>query len=102
MLVARVPIYGTCDAGRSFWKALREAILELGFKENSLIRAWYHLCDDQGRIIAMLATHVDDMLWACEPEGQEAINKLLAKFTLKSIESDSFRFCGRDITQDAD
>jgi Reverse transcriptase (RNA-dependent DNA polymerase) len=102
MLVARVPIYGTCDAGRSFWKALREAILELGFRENALIKAWYHLTDSEGRIIAMLATHVDDMLWACQPEAQPVIDKLLAKFTLKCVESDNFRFCGRDITQDPD
>ena len=28
VFVARVPIYGTCDAGRGFWKKLRHDILE--------------------------------------------------------------------------
>ena len=33
MFVARVPIYGTCDAGRGFWKKLRHHILSTGLKE---------------------------------------------------------------------
>ena len=32
MFVARVPIYGTCDAGRGFWKKLRHDILTTGLK----------------------------------------------------------------------
>ena len=39
MFVARVPIYGTCDAGRGFWKKLRHDILSTGLKENAVIRA---------------------------------------------------------------
>ena len=41
MFVARVPIYGTCDAGRGFWKKLRHDILSSGLKENAAIRALY-------------------------------------------------------------
>ena len=33
MFVARVPIYGTCDAGRGFWKKLRHDILSTGFEK---------------------------------------------------------------------
>ena len=39
MFVARVPIYGTCDAGSGFWKKLRHDILSTGMKENAVIRA---------------------------------------------------------------
>ena len=41
MFVARVPIYGTCDAGRGFWKKLRHDILSTGLRENAVIRALY-------------------------------------------------------------
>ena len=41
MFVAHVPIYGTCDAGRGFWKKLRHDILSTGLKENAVIRALY-------------------------------------------------------------
>ena len=63
MFVARVPIYGTCDAGRGFWKKLRHDILSTGLKENAVIRALYIYPED-GEPKLMLATHVDDMLWA--------------------------------------
>ena len=36
MFVARVPICGTCDAGRGFWKKLRHDILSTGLKENAV------------------------------------------------------------------
>ena len=41
MFVARVPIYGTCDAGRGFWKKLRHDILGTGLKENVVLPALY-------------------------------------------------------------
>ncbi len=31
--MARVPTYGTCDAGRGFWEKLREDALEAGMPE---------------------------------------------------------------------
>ena len=43
MFVARVPIYGTCDAGRGLWKKLRHDILSTGLKENAVLRALVHI-----------------------------------------------------------
>ena len=37
MFDARVPTYGTCDAGRGFWKKLRHDILGTGLKENAVL-----------------------------------------------------------------
>ena len=66
MFVARVPIYGTCDAGRGFWKKLRHDILSTGLKENAVLRALY-IYQEDGEPKSMLATHVDDTLWATKP-----------------------------------
>ena len=62
MFVARVPIYGTCDAGRGFWKKLRHNILSTGLKENAVIRALYVYQENGELLIVLLRYHV--VLWA--------------------------------------
>ena len=101
MFVARVPIYGTCDAGRGFWKKLRHDILSTGLKENAVIRA---LCifQEDGEPKSMLATHVDDILWATKPGYEDRVQQLLDRYTIKTVESGTFRFCGREVTQHSD
>jgi len=39
MILARVPIYGTADAGRKFWQKFRRVIVENKFRENKIARA---------------------------------------------------------------
>ena len=101
MFVARVLIYGTCDAGRGFWKKLRHDILGTGLKENAFLRALY-IYQEGGELKAMLATHVDDMLWATKPGYEDRIQQLLDRYTLKTVESSTFRFCGRSVVQHPD
>ena len=49
----------------------------------------------------MLATRVDDMLWAMKP-GCEGVQQLLDRYTIKTVESGTFRFCGREVVQHSD
>ena len=101
MFVARVPIYGTCDAGRGFWLFLRRDILSSGLKENAVIRALYIFQED-GEPKSMLATHVDDMLWATKLGYEDRVHRLLDSYTIKTVESGTFRFCGREVIQHFD
>ena len=101
MFVARVPIYGTCDAGRGFWKKLRHDILSTGLKVNAVIRALYMYQED-GEPKSMLATHVDDMLWATKSGYEDRVQQLLDRYTIKTVESGTFRFCGREVIQHSD
>ena len=101
MFVARVPIYGTCDAGRGFWKKLRHDILSNGLKENAVIRALY-IYQEDGEPKSMLATHVDDMLWATKPGYEDRVQQLLDRDTIKMVESGTCRFCGREVIQYSD
>jgi len=101
MIVARVPIYGTKDAGRGFWRQLREDILATGLRENAIMKALYHMQVD-GQVVFMLATHVDDMLWASAPGYEHIADRLLEKFSIKKVEEGTFRFCGREIRQTDD
>ncbi len=65
------------------------------------MRALYYFQVD-GDIKCMLATHVDDMIWGVKKGFEYLIDQLLAKFSLKKVEQDSFRFCGREVNQDSD
>eukprot|EP00971_Amphidinium_carterae_P352490 6492618-Amphidinium_carterae.1 len=101
MLLARVPINGTQDAGRGFWKRLRKVICESGLKENRVKRALYTYSEN-GVVQAMLATHVDDILWAAQPSAEGMIQNILNTFEFGKVEEGSFRFCGKQITQAED
>ena len=76
MILARVPIYGTQDAGRKFWQRLRKVIVDHGFRENKIARALYHIEVD-GVIMGVLVTHVDDLCWAVRPEYESNMAKIL-------------------------
>ena len=85
-LVARVPIYGLKDSGRGFWKELREQILETGCKANKYIKALYSY-HEKGDLKVMIATHVDDLMYACKPGYEHIIQKVLDRFEVRETQS---------------
>ena len=50
----------------------------------------------------MLATHVDDMLWATKSGYEDRVQQLSDRYTIKTVESGTFRFCGREVIQHSD
>ena len=106
-LLAHVPIYGTKDAGRGFnprgfWKRVRKVALEAGLKENHAVEALYTWTDEPGTAKLMLATHVDDVLWACTPDAEHIIEQFRSQFEWGSEEVGTFRYCGKNIVQKED
>ena len=63
-LLAKVPIYGTSDAGRGFWRNLRIVLTGAGCKDSKILKACYYISDDQGKLQGTLASHVGDLIWA--------------------------------------
>ena len=61
-LMARVPVYGTHDAGRKFWKRLRKYLEGKGLQENFIFCALYTFRDETGEPALMLGSHVDDLI----------------------------------------
>ena len=57
-LLAQVPIYGTTDAGRAFWKKLRATLDISGCKENMILHALYAYTRNN-EIMVMTSGHVD-------------------------------------------
>ena len=51
-----------------------------------------------------MSSHLDHafLLWASDPEYEHMIQKILNTFSIRKVEENSFRFCGREIEQDAD
>ena len=48
----------------------------------------------------MLATHVDDILYACKPGYEHLVQKIFDKFEVRETQTGKIRFCGREILQD--
>ena len=97
-ICARVPVYGTRDAGRGFWKRLRKVCIDAGLKENHVSKAFYHYTVD-GDVKLMLGTHVDDLIWAAKPEAEFIIDKIRETFVFGTEDSGTFRYCGQNLSQ---
>ena len=99
ILQAFVPIYGTKDADCGLWRrVVRICTQEAGLKENFVFPAFYtHAVN--GRIVLMLATHVDDFLWANEPEYDYLMDLIKQHLLLGKKEEISFRFTGKEFVQ---
>ena len=98
MILARVPIYGTQDAGRKFWQRFKKVITDNQFRECKIAKALY-VVEVDGEIKAMLITHVDDLCWAVKPEFEENMDEILETFVVKKVEQSKFRCCGKEIQQ---
>ena len=98
-LLALVPIYGTKAAGRSFWKKLRKVMHAAGLKENFVLKACCSWARN-GVVMIIIATHVDELVWACRPEAEKCIAIIKSMLTLGAESEYSFRYCGKEIEQD--
>jgi hypothetical protein len=101
-LLAQVPVYGTRDAGRGFWKKLRKAFINAGFRENRVFRALYSFTDKDGKLMCVAGSHVDDLLWANHPEAEHIVQKVLGEFEFGKIDSRNFTYCGKEVATDKD
>ena len=101
-LLARVPVYGTQDAGRGFWKKFRRTLIAGGVRENRIFPAVYTLTID-GQLRGIVATHVDDLLYAFDGVvGRGVIDHIKQHLILSKESECNFSFCGREVKQDAE
>ena len=75
VIAARVPIYGTKDAGRGFWLRLKEVVLSEGYKLNQIVPTVFTLTK-HGKIVSVMSSNVDDLLlWLSKgTRGTDAAN----------------------------
>ena len=77
MLAANMPIYGTGDSGRKFYKGFRAEAMKVGFRECRFARSCY-VYEVNGDIKVMMGAHVDDDLWAAKPGYEFVMDNLKA------------------------
>ena len=102
LLLIRVPIYGLCDSGRGFWMRLDGEAKAAGFTASRIYPSFYYCLNDHKKTVAVLTTHVDDLLFSSLPEGEHVVEKLLSRFEIGSAEKGDFRYCGKQFTQNED
>ena len=100
--LVRVLVYGLTDSGRGFWLRLDGDARSSGLKQSKFYPGLYFLPGTDNDCVALMATHVDDILYAYIPEGKSVIDSFLEKFNLGSSESNSFRYCGKQFERTAD
>ena len=98
---AKGSIYGTRDAGRSWWRKLFNILKSHGWKMSKLEAALFYLTDGD-MLVGALVTHVDDLY--CTGVGkkyEDSMSSLEKEIYLKK-KSGEFRFCGKNVKQKDD
>ena len=85
--LARVPVYSTQDAGRGFCKKFSKILLGAQLRENYILKAAYVL-ERNGELLGILATHVDDMIYAFDGAEGDAIIAYIKKYVTLSKEGE--------------
>ena len=94
-LLARVPVNGTQDAGRGFWKKFRRTLITGGVRENRVLPTVYTLTVD-GQLRGIVVTQVDDLLYAFDGlVGHGVIDHIKQHLILSKESECNFSFCGR-------
>eukprot|EP00435_Cladocopium_sp_Y103_P058473 s1160_g20.t1 len=101
LLRAKGSIYGTRDAGRSWWKKLFHALFGQGWIMSKLEAALFFLFDG-GVLVGALAAHVDDLYATGTGEKYEKSMKFLEKEIYLKRKVGDFRFCGKNVKQNPD
>ena len=102
VIAARVPIYGTKDAGRGFWLRLKEHMCYVGFTLNRILPTLFAFRDSNENIVGMMTSNVDDLLFGVTGQAENAILKVLEGFNVREVQEGKFRFCGKEIVQNED
>ena len=59
----------------------------------------FTLRNKDDKIVSVMSSNVDDLLYASEPGHEDAINAVLEKFSVREVNETPFRFCGKEVTQ---
>ena len=80
MLASRVPVFGTKDGGRGWWLRMKNTCRQFKFTLNQILPTLFTPRNEESKIIAVMSSHVDDLLCCYLPEGAEATNSVLQNF----------------------
>ena len=94
-------IYGLNDAPRYWYRRVREVLLKLGGVVSAYDNALY-LWFDNGNLIGVLVSHVDDFAFCGSEKFQESVIKeLKIAFQISVHETGSFKYLGLSVNQNS-
>ena len=94
------PLYGLNDASRKFWLKIKEVFKNFGLKKLVGDEALYYKHNENGDLIGLLSTHVDDFSLAGTEEFLSSVTEEIGKsLDISKVEDGSFRFTGIDVEQ---
>ena len=89
VIAARVPIYGTKDAGRGFWLRLKEVVTDKGYNLNRILPTMFTMIDNS-KIVGVMSSNVDDLLYGSLPGYEKAMDEILDTFSVRERNSAPF------------
>ena len=90
-------VYGLADASLAWYKRVCEVMYELGAKKSKVDPAVF-VWVVNGQVIGLLASHVDDFIWAGDSTFEEkVIEQIRKKFLIGNEENGHFSYVGIDI-----
>ena len=95
---AKGSIYGTKDAGRSWWKKLFRTLKKYRWTMSKIEAALFYLVSGD-KLVGIMLSHVDDLLAAGEGDDYEATLTALEKELYLKVKRQEFRFCGKNVKQ---
>ena len=99
----KVALYGLDDASLQFFFKCKEELIKLGCQQSSRDPALFFKKNEQGKLMGLIALHVDDFLHAGNQIFEKNVTEKLSKiFEMGKIEEKKFSYVGFDIDQKAD
>ncbi|CAE7849722.1 ppsD [Symbiodinium necroappetens] len=95
-------VFGLADAPREWFLRLRKSVVRRGWRTSTMDAATFFLWskDSTPRLLGMLCSHVDDLLFCGGPEAWSSIRELGDELGFGSLEENTFVYCGKRVTQD--
>lgn len=95
-------LYGLNDAARQFYESVVEVLVQSGCTQSQLDPALYYLQID-GKLVGMVASHIDDFLHCGEGIFDDIVMERLKKrFLAGRLEEGQFRYIGFRMNQNDD
>ena len=92
------PLYGLNDASRKFWLRVKEVFGKFGLRKLVGDEALYYKHNENGDLVGIVSTHVDDFSLAGSEEFLSTVTEEIRKtLDISKVENDKFRFTGIDV-----
>ena len=96
-------LYGLNDAPRSWYKKVKNSLLELGGKQSVFDEALFLWHDENGKLEGILGMHVDDFVFTgTKSFKSRVIDQIKVTFKIGAESAGSFKYIGLSIFQEND